>query len=30
MFDQMMDGFRKATESSLQIQPEIFKQWTQQ
>ena len=30
MFDQMMDGFRKATESSLQIQQEIFKQWTQQ
>ena len=30
MLDQMMDGFRKATESSLQIQQEIFKQWTQQ
>ncbi len=30
MFDQMMDGFRKATESSLQIQQEVFKQWTQQ
>jgi hypothetical protein len=30
MFDQMMDGFRKATESSLQVQQEIFKQWTQQ
>lgn len=27
MFDQMMDGFRKATESSLQIQQEVFKQW---
>ena len=30
MFDQMMDGFRKATESSLQVQQEVFKQWTQQ
>jgi hypothetical protein len=30
MFDQMVDGFRKATESSLQIQQEILKQWTQQ
>ena len=30
MLDQMMDGFRKATESSLQIQQEVFKQWTQQ
>lgn len=30
MFDQMLDGFRKATESSLQFQQEVFKQWTQQ
>src|SRR5215831_2742739 len=30
MFDQIVDGVRKATESSLQIQQEIFKQWTQQ
>lgn len=30
MFDQMLDGFRKATESSLQFQQEVFKQLTQQ
>jgi len=30
MFDQMLDGFRKATESSLQFQQEAVKQWTQQ
>ncbi len=30
MLNQMMDGFRRATESSLQVQQEIFKQWTKQ
>jgi hypothetical protein len=30
MFDQMLDGFRKATESSLQFHQEVFKQLTQQ
>jgi len=28
MFDQLIDGVRKASESSLQMQQEIFKQWT--
>jgi hypothetical protein len=28
MFDQMIDGVRKASESSLQMQQEMFKQWT--
>jgi hypothetical protein len=30
MFDQMLDSFRKATESTLQIQQDMFKTWTQQ
>jgi hypothetical protein len=30
MLDQMFDNFRKASESSLQMQQELFKQWTQQ
>ncbi len=29
MMDQFFDNFRKAAESSLQIQQELFKQWTQ-
>ena len=29
MFDMIFEGFRKAQESSLQAQQEIFKQWTQ-
>ena len=28
MFDQMIDGVRKASESSLQMQQEMFKHWT--
>ncbi|HKQ71052.1 MAG TPA: hypothetical protein VJT73_17015 [Polyangiaceae bacterium] len=28
--DQMFEGFRKASLSSLQMQQEMFKQWTQQ
>ena len=28
MFDQLIDGVRKASESSLQMQQEMFKQWT--
>ena len=28
MFDQLIDGFRKASESSLQMQQEMFKNWT--
>jgi len=28
MFDQLIDGVRKASESSLQMQQEVFKQWT--
>jgi hypothetical protein len=27
MFDQLIDGVRKASESSLQMQQEMFKQW---
>jgi hypothetical protein len=30
MLDQMFETFRKASESSLQMQQEMFKQWTQQ
>jgi hypothetical protein len=30
MLDQMFDCFRKASESSLQLQQEMFKQWAQQ
>jgi hypothetical protein len=30
MFDQLFDNFRKASESSLQAQQEMFKQWMQQ
>ncbi len=30
MFDQMLDGFRKASESSLQMQQDFFRHWTQQ
>jgi len=29
MMDQFFDNFRKASESSLQIQQEFLKQWTQ-
>ena len=29
MMDQFFENFRKASESSLQIQQEFFKQWTQ-
>ena len=28
MFDQLIEGVRKASESSLQMQQEAFKQWT--
>jgi len=28
MFDQLIDGVRKASESSMQMQQEMFKQWT--
>jgi hypothetical protein len=30
MFDQMFDTFRKASESALQMQQEMLKNWTQQ
>jgi hypothetical protein len=30
MFDQVLDSFRKASESSLQMQQEVFKHWSQQ
>ena len=30
MFDQLFESFRKASESSLQAQQEMFKQWMQQ
>lgn len=30
MFDQLFESFRKASESSLQAQQDIFKQWVQQ
>lgn len=29
MFDQLFETFRKASESSLQVQQEIFKHWLQ-
>jgi len=28
MFDQLIDGVRKASESSMQMQQEMFKHWT--
>ena len=28
MFEQLIDGVRKASESSLQMQQEMFRQWT--
>ena len=30
MFDQLFETFRKASESSLQAQQDLFKQWLQQ
>lgn len=30
MFDQIFDSFRKASESTLRIQQDVFKNWTQQ
>ncbi len=30
MFDQMLEGFRKTSESSLQMQQDFFRQWAQQ
>ena len=30
MLDQVLDSFRKASEGSLQMQQEMFKQWSQQ
>jgi hypothetical protein len=30
MIDQVFDNFRKASESTLQMQQELFKQWTSQ
>ena len=30
MYDQVLDNFRKATESTMQLQQEMFKNWTQQ
>ena len=30
MFDQLFENFRRASESSLQTQQEMFKQWAQQ
>jgi hypothetical protein len=30
MFDQLFESFRKASESSLQAQQALFKQWAQQ
>jgi hypothetical protein len=30
MLDQMFEGFRRASVSSLQMQQELFKQWAQQ
>ncbi len=29
MFDQVLDNFRKATESTMQLQQELLKNWTQ-
>jgi len=28
MFDQVLDNFRKASESTIQLQQEMFRQWT--
>ena len=28
MFDQLLDGMRRASESSFQMQQEMFRQWT--
>lgn len=30
MVDQVLETFRKATESTMQLQQEMFRQWTQQ
>lgn len=30
MFDQMFDNFRRMSESALQMQQDMFRQWTQQ
>jgi hypothetical protein len=30
MFDQLLENFRKASESSMQMQQDVFRQWTQQ
>lgn len=30
MYDQMLENFRKAAESTLQLQQEMFRSWTQQ
>jgi hypothetical protein len=30
MFDQLFESFRKAAESSMRAQQEVFKQWVQQ
>jgi hypothetical protein len=30
MFDQVLEMFRKATESTLQMQQQMYRQWTQQ
>jgi hypothetical protein len=30
MLDQMFEGFRKASETSLQMQQDLLRQWTQQ
>jgi hypothetical protein len=30
MFDRLFEGFRKASESTLQMQQDLFKSWTQQ
>jgi hypothetical protein len=30
MIDQVFDSFRKASESTMQMQQELFKQWTNQ
>jgi hypothetical protein len=30
MYDQVLDNFRKATESTMHLQQEMFKNWTQQ
>jgi hypothetical protein len=30
MFDQLFENFRRASESSIQMQQDLFKHWTQQ